>query len=167
MQKKQCISMKKVLSILLILFVLYSCQNANKKGDTLILQSENMNADNTTVIDINVEDHDFQQLGTVLRASAYVKLSPEPLLSTIKETRIENERIYIHDVMSRLICYDMEGKVVYQIDAKGAGPGEYVNINSFVINNHTKELVIYDNLKLSLLYYDLPNGKYIKNRKVL
>lgn len=111
----------------------------------------------------NRKERYFDELGTVVRTVSYIQLASEPLLSNIKEIRIDNERIYIHDATSRIICYDMQGKVIYKIDAKGAGPGEYVGINAFVINNQTKELIIYDNLKLSLLHYGLTNGKYIKS----
>lgn len=89
----------------------------------------------------NRKERYFDELGTVLRTVSYIQLASEPLLSNIKEIRIDNERIYIHDATSRIICYDMQGKVIYKIDAKGAGPGEYVGINAFVINNQTNKRI--------------------------
>lgn len=158
--------MKHILYFLLIVTALSACQNKKQKEKALQKASKSIDTSNMQLIKIEVENHDFEELGTVLRTSSYVQLAPEPLLSSIKEIRIENERIYVHDATSRIICYDMQGKVIYQIDKKGGGPGEYVGINDFVINTQSKELIIYDNLKLSLLYYGLADGKHLKTESL-
>ena len=72
----------------------------------------------------------------------------------------------MHDRLSRIICYDMQGNVIYKIDAKGAGPGEYTNVNAFVVNEQNRELVIFDNFRQSLFHYDADNGAYIKMQKL-
>ncbi|MEG0153660.1 MAG: 6-bladed beta-propeller, partial [Cellulosilyticaceae bacterium] len=118
--------MKHILYFLLIITALSACQNTKQKEEALQKASKSIDTSNMQLIKIEVENHDFEELGTVLRTSSYVQLAPEPLLSSIKEIRIENERIYVHDATSRIICYDMQGKVIYQIDKKGGGPGEYV-----------------------------------------
>lgn len=117
------------------------------------------------IIPVKVESNLFENLGNFLKANSYIQLASEPLLASIKQIQIKNDKIYIHDAISRIICYDMKGNVIFKIDAKGNGPGEYVGINAFMVNELTKELVIYDNLKLSLLFYDSNNGKYIKTKK--
>ena len=79
--------------------------------------------------------------------------------------QIKNEKIYVLDAFSRIVCYDMQGNVIFKIDAVGAGPGEYVRISAFAINEQSRELVIYDNPKTTLLYYNSDNGKHIKTEK--
>lgn len=156
--------MRNILLILILLF--YSCSGGNKKENEIPLQSEKIELDQLQIIPVEVEGNNFERLGDYLKVASYVKLASEPLLAAIKEIQIKNERIYIHDAMARVICYDMQGNVVFKIDRKGAGPGEYVGINAFVINENAKELVIYDNLKLSLLFYNSENGTFIQTKKL-
>jgi hypothetical protein len=80
---------------------------------------------------------------------------------------ISNGRIYIQDEMHRIVCYNMQGEVLFLIDSRGSGPHEYAGINAFAIDVNRKELVIYDNLKLSLMYYSSENGecKNARNRQ--
>ena len=127
---------------------------------------ESIATENLQTIAVEVEDFDFEKLGNFLEATSYIQLAAEPLLTSIQEVQIKNEKIYVHDRLSRIICYDMQGNVIYIIDAKGAGPGEYTNVNAFVVNEQNRELVIFDNFRQSLLYYDADNGAYIKMQKL-
>ncbi|WP_455592888.1 6-bladed beta-propeller [Bacteroides sp.] len=159
--------MKNASYIILVLLLFYSCSARNKKEEQLLqLQSEEIFTGKLQTIPVKVEDQNFEHLGDYLRTASYIQLAPEPLLSAIKEVQIKNGKIYIQDAMARIICYDMKGSVIFKIDAKGSGPGEYVGINAFVVNEKTYELVIYDNLKLSLLFYDSRNGRFIKTEKL-
>lgn len=58
-------------------------------------------------------------------------------------------------------------KMIFKIDAKGAGPGEYTDVNTFVINEQSRELIIYDNHKQSLLFYNADNGIFFKTQKLV
>lgn len=157
--------MKNTLYILLVLSLFYSCSGRNKKENQLQVQSEKIIKDKLQTIPVEVENQNFEHLGDYLKTSSYIQVAAEPLLAAIKEIQIKNDKIYIHDAMSRIICYDMKGNVIFKIDAKGSGPGEYVGISAFAVNEQTYELVIYDNLRLSLLYYDATTGKHIKTEK--
>lgn len=57
--------------------------------------------------------------------------------------------------------------MIFKIDAKGAGPGEYTDVNTFVINEQSRELIIYDNHKQSLLFYNADNGIFFKTQKLV
>lgn len=157
--------MKHIYYIIILFFSFYSCQSKNKKEYGLS-QIGNITTENLQTITVEVEDFNFENLGNFLEATSYIQLAAEPLLTSIQEVQIKNEKIYVHDRLSRIICYDMQGNVIYNIDAKGAGPGEYTNINAFVVNEQSRELVIFDNFRQSLLYYDADNGAYIKMQKL-
>lgn len=122
--------------------------------------------DSLQTITVEVEDFNFDNLGDILETTSYIQLAAEPLLASIEDIQIKNEKIYVHDRFARIICYDMQGNVIYKIDAKGAGPGEYTNVNAFVVNELSRELVIFDNLRQSILYYNADNGAYIKMQKL-
>lgn len=150
--------------ILTLLFFFCSCQHTNKK-DEAPLPKENISTEELQTISVEVENYNFENLGQYLKATAYVQLATEPLVGTIKDMQIKNDKIYLLDNFSRIICYDMRGNVIFKIDARGAGPGEYADASAFVINDKSKELVIYDNPQTTLLYYHSDNGKYIKTKK--
>ena len=157
--------MKHIYCIIILLLFFYSCQSKSKKEYGLS-QIENIATENLQAITVEVEDFDFEKLGNFLETTSYIQLAAEPLLTSIQEVQIKNEKIYVHDRLSRIICYDMQGNVIYIIDAKGAGPGEYTNVNAFVVNEQNRELVIFDNFRQSLLYYNANNGAYIKMQKL-
>lgn len=157
--------MKHIYCIIILLLFFYSCQSKSKKEYGLS-QIENIATENLQAIAVEVEDFDFEKLGNFLETTSYIQLAAEPLLTSIQEVQIKNEKIYVHDRLSRIICYDMQGNVIYKIDAKGAGPGEYTNVNAFVVNEQNRELVIFDNFRQSLLYYNANNGAYIKMQKL-
>lgn len=157
--------MKHIYCIIILLLFFYSCQSKSKKEYGLS-QIENIATENLQAITVEVEDFDFEKLGNFLETTSYIQLAAEPLLTSIQEVQIKNEKIYVHDRLSRIICYDMQGNVIYIIDAKGAGPGEYMNVNAFVVNEQNRELVIFDNFRQSLLYYNADNGAYIKMQKL-
>ena len=157
--------MKHIYYIIIFLLFFYSCQSKSKKEYGLS-QIENIVTENLQTIVVEVEDFDFEKLGNFLETTSYIQLAAEPLLTSIQEVQIKNEKIYVHDRLSRIICYDMQGNVIYKIDAKGAGPGEYTNVNAFVVNEQNRELVIFDNFRQSLFHYDADNGAYIKMQKL-
>lgn len=157
--------MKYIYCIIILLLFFYSCQSKSKKEYGLS-QIENIATENLQAITVEVEDFDFEKLGNFLETTSYIQLAAEPLLTSIQEVQIKNEKIYVHDRLSRIICYDMQGNVIYKIDAKGAGPGEYTNVNAFVVNEQNRELVIFDNFRQSLFHYDADNGAYIKVQKL-
>lgn len=157
--------MKHIYYIIIFLLFFYSCQSKSKKEYGLS-QIENIATENLQAIAVEVEDFDFEKLGNFLETTSYIQLAAEPLLTSIQEVQIKNEKIYVHDRLSRIICYDMQGNVIYKIDAKGAGPGEYTNVNAFVVNEQNRELVIFDNFRQSLFHYDADNGAYIKMQKL-
>ena len=157
--------MKHIYCIIILLLFFYSCQSKSKKEYGLS-QIENIATENLQAITVEVEDFDFEKLGDFLETTSYIQLAAEPLLTSIQEVQIKNEKIYVHDRLSRIICYDMQGNVIYKIDAKGAGPGEYTNVNAFVVNEQNRDLVIFDNFRQSLFHYDADNGAYIKMQKL-
>ena len=76
----------------------------------------------------------YDKLETILQPVSYVKLSAIPLLSRIKKIQIADERIYLWDMGAGIVCYDMSGELLFQLNVRGQGPGEYTDINAFAVN---------------------------------
>jgi len=121
-----------------------------------------MITDNVQSIPVHIEGDYFNHVEEYLRTTSYVKLAPEPLLTQIKDIHIANDKIFVWDQANQIVCYDMAGNVIYRIHAIGNGPGEYSAIHAFAINPDKAEIVIYDNSRVSLLYYSTLNGHYLR-----
>lgn len=156
--------MKRYSYILATLFLFCSCQSKSRMETHD--QGEHINTEHLQPIAVHIDNANFEQLGDYLKTTSYIQLAAEPLLASIREVQIKNERIYVHDQLARIICYDMQGNVTYKLDAKGGGPNEYTDINAFLVNEQTQELIIFDNRKQALLHYNANNGAYLKTSKL-
>ena len=75
---------------------------------------------------------------------------------------IENDLIYIADYKSKkIIAYGMDGSVGFVLDRLGRGPGEYLEIKSFTVNDAC--LYILDNFNRKVFVYDSFNGQFIRS----
>lgn len=155
--------MKNTTLLLLLCVFAISCRNENKEQRSL---DSRVSTGLLETITVNVDDYDFDETGKWLQTDKYVKLAPDPLLGAIEDIQIREGRIFIHDALARIVCYDMQGKVLWQIDARGAGPGEYTSIHDFAVNPEASEVMIYDNPALSLLFYDMKTGKFLRKEKL-
>lgn len=146
-------------SILLLIGLLFfqSCHSDKKT---------NSNAGEPLVINVTVNDSLYQDIDKNLSLSKLIRLDSEPMLTSIKRFRFANKRIYLTDETARLFCYDMDGKFIYKIDAQGNGPGEYSDISFFTINEEKKEIAVYDNMRAALLFYDMDEGKFLRNEQL-
>lgn len=154
--------MKHLFLILSIIFIT-SCHTTGKKEGIYNIESSFIITDKMQSIPVHIDENDyFNHVDDYLVATSYIKLAPEPLLTNINDIHILNDRIYVWDQADQIVCYDMQGNVIYRIHAIGNGPGEYSEIHAFAVNPDKAEMVIYDNHKISLIYYSTINGKYLR-----
>lgn len=142
--------------LFLLLFVaLCSCKEkkAVEKADSSPIVS--------STIHVELADTSFRQVDNLLMMDSYTILSNDIPLSDIRRILIEDDLIFILDRTPKIVCYNLDGEVVYQINQRGGGPEEYQNILDFVINKPLKQLIAYDSGKRRLVTYDLFTGKYL------
>lgn len=147
--------------ILIYLFVAVTLFGCKERIQPIFVKNMNIPA-----IKVEIADTSFTQVERLLETDKYVVLSSTIPLGAIKRIYVENERIYILDNEPKIICYDFEGKPLYQIASKGAGPKEFSNIIDFAVNSSKNQLTIYDSGKRRLVHYDLTNGKYKSDLKM-
>jgi hypothetical protein len=85
------------------------------------------------------------------------------LVANIKRIEVTDSIILIQDRLSQLFAFDKEGRFIARIGKNGQGPGEYVELSIFYVDD--KNVVIVDNGKNLLIKYDF-NGKYLKSEKI-
>jgi len=145
----------KVHTLLLGFFVLITSCTNNKKGNISI-------ADDSSVKKININSSDItkEEIGGFLTLDSYIILSNEEIIGEIERTIMTGEKIYLMDNTQRIFCYDMRGKMVFKIDRRGQGPGEYNHIADYSIDPISSRLLIYDDHLRKILICDLHTGDY-------
>ena len=85
------------------------------------------------------------------------------LIGSVDKLEVFDFHYYLLDKKNKKIwCYDLDGKYIFQIYKRGNGPGEYLNISDFTIDEVNKHILILDREIRKILYYDL-NGNHIKS----
>lgn len=152
----------------LLYFILMAvCVSACQGGKGYVPNlPDNVSTVSMRTIDVEITNSVYDHLDEWLEADRYVRLPTEPLIAEIRDIHVEDDKIFVHDKMHRLLCYDMDGEFLWKIDALGPGPGEYAGISHFAVNPDEKEVLLYDNLGQKLLYYGMRNGKFIRAERL-
>lgn len=146
--------MKKIFILTLVLIT--ACKAKEEK----LLQ-------NHSVHQIILEKHTKNRtLNDILSMEYYVVLSNKVVLGNIKKTIIWNDRIYIMDSQSKIVCFSITGKYLFQIFNKGRGPGEYMEIHNFAIDTKNEVVNVYCNSSQKLLSYSSKSGKFKTEQKM-
>ncbi len=76
------------------------------------------------------------------------------LINRVDDLRFTNDGIYICDKSNASILrFDLGGKFVHRYQHRGRGPGEYINIYQFDVNETTGNISIYDGSSNRVLVY--------------
>lgn len=143
----------KTASIIGLLLLTMSCGKVADKefGDPIVL-------------DLTKDPVDMKLSDFVERVShIYLENTSEALIGNIDKIVYNNERFYILDrsIAKKVLVFDSSGKFLFKIGALGGGPGEFVEVTSFTIDNRNDMLYVYDCTNLSISKFD-KDGKFIE-----
>lgn len=80
---------------------------------------------------------------------------------------MQDSLLLFHDPYNKQIhIFTKNGKFVNALDKQGRGPGEYIDIESFAVNEFDSQLVVYDHSRKKLVYYTVPELKHIKTEPI-
>lgn len=90
------------------------------------------------------------------------------LLGKVNKIFATNDIIYVLDMRytKKIFAFNKEGKYLNSIGHRGKGPGEYLSINDFIVDEKRNTLQILDSELRKVLIYDAINGKFIKEFKL-
>src|SRR5690554_5783727 len=105
------------------------------------------------------------EINEAIKEISYLKISTDnkSYIGTISKLLIEDDKIFVLDGEQALaiFVFEMNGKLLYKIDAYGSGPGEFRAPRDIDIDKENKALVVYDMAGIKLCYYSLDKGAYI------
>jgi hypothetical protein len=93
-------------------------------------------------------------LSNIGKELSYIPLetTPECLIQSIRKILFSDSYIFISE-FKRLLQFDKNGKFIRQIGSAGSGPGEYLSIGDFCIDEQKKEIYIIFSSATRLLIY--------------
>lgn len=152
---------KKIYIITLILwsisslYTLTSCSN-KKEQATAVDQSLFFDASQVdTLLSETIQRIDFLALEATDNSDVF----------GVSKMVIKNDLIFMGDYHSgRIVVYDMNGKVKYVLNAKGAGPQEYLELKSFAVDE--RNIYTLDNSRHTVNSYDCLTGKFKQSQKL-
>ncbi|PKO98453.1 MAG: hypothetical protein CVU13_09855 [Bacteroidetes bacterium HGW-Bacteroidetes-8] len=110
--------------------------------------SSNNNAAALKIIDIENSINTIQvvKLSEVANSIEYIPLetSDSILIGNISKIVCENNKIYVSDNSDKLFVFDREGMHLRTLNRKGRGPGEYVVLRSFKVDDVTGNILVLD-----------------------
>ena len=141
--------MKKTPFILIVLSILISCGNIDKKAHHDVPH---------IYIDVDSSEH-YMDLAEFLDTSFYrvipLETTPECLVGNeIKKVFYRNGRIYVWEEQSKgVFMFDENGNYLNKIQTPGEGPQDYIQIDNVCITDNY--IYIRDDYGQKVLYYDL------------
>lgn len=85
------------------------------------------------------------------------------LMGNINKMQISDDTIFILDTMiaKKILVFNMDGKHIQQIGKFGRGPGEYLQIMDFTVNEKDKQIVVLD-VGNKIHTYSIHTGEYLR-----
>ena len=144
-------------TILLYLLILWGCQSNRVTVDTSGM---------TTVPITNDRETDARELVSEME---FVALAPtgETMIGEVNELLVTDEHIIVVDKYQSkaVFIFDRRGVLTGTINRLGKGPHEYIDISHVALMPDNQSLVLYDNQRSRVLFYDL-KGDYIKQQPI-
>ncbi len=104
------------------------------------------------------------KLSDIASGIEYIRLetNPDCMMGSISRLMMFNDRFYIRDdsQYTTIFCFDKKGKFISRFERSGKGPGEYIGINCFYIDEDKEQMVIYDRRQGKILRYSI-NGDFV------
>ena len=135
------------------LMAVYAVTGCNQKNTE---ESTNLTP---IVVDWNYKDLDYSHWVEDSVLVVPLETKDDCLIGEITYLVYQNHKIYVGDNLSKAVyVFDEKGRLLSMLRAVGNGPEEYLNIAAFTVMD--SRLVIYDNLKRKILFYD-ENGSFL------
>jgi hypothetical protein len=123
-------------------------------------------ANNPSLQKINIPKEEVIN-NDIVESASYIFLDSEYLIGNISRILFFENNIYIHDEMTnRIVAFSMKGKYLFHIDQKGKGPGEYLKLSDFAIDEAKRNILIFDENSHKILRYSIDGQKFIHEQKI-
>ncbi|TKG94489.1 6-bladed beta-propeller [Puteibacter caeruleilacunae] len=149
--------MKYLFSIVLFLSII-SCRNDN------VVTISNKKVEKTHVINVPKGEVDNN---VFLKEAKYIFLDSSHMLGKIQRILFSNDKIFIHDVIANaVVVYSETGNYLFHIKNIGKGPGEYLELKDFTIDENNKQLVLFAPKLHKVIRYSIETKQFIGEEEI-
>ncbi|MHC1780737.1 MAG: 6-bladed beta-propeller [Bacteroidales bacterium] len=122
---------------ILLSVAIISCNSGANKG---------VNSNRVIDIEKSIGSIEVVNLSEVAKSINYIPLetNDSALISNISKIICENDKIYVSDNSDKLYIFDLNGKYLNTLNRKGRGPGEYINLRNFKVDEKSGNILILD-----------------------
>jgi hypothetical protein len=147
----------------LILFIFAISCNPDKKKETI-------RNDNVYTVDFdNIPKEEKIPVSYLFKKVTPIPLetTDESLIGYINEVQVFDGKIFVLDKSYAygVFMFDMDGKFIRKFGRTGQGPGEYLYLTDFTIDEINKEIYLLDRDNNCVFIYDIDTGKYKRRIK--
>jgi hypothetical protein len=145
------------ITLFLSLFVIISCNNRDtaSRRDSTVKYIKALNGETDTPENpLRFEDVVIVPLET----------NDDILIGNISNVIVTDTLIFISDWNDKLFVFGKDGKFKNMIGTKGRGPGEYVTIGTFFVDEFNSHVVIVDQMSFAFHYYET-DGRFKSKKK--
>ena len=151
-------SMRNQCLVFCMFSIFISCNNNEVSFKSLI---ENKNLIKLSINSIS--DNPSIEIDSLIDSIYYIKpqVSDNSLIGEYSKILFEDNKVFILEnskTNKAVYAFAMDGKFLFNINARGDGPGEYVSIHDFYVDANNKQVGILD--RSQILKYDY-KGKFI------
>jgi len=143
--------------LVLSIFTLFCCSNER------LSEPANFQNNIQNKINIDFEEAVADKLSSIVSEVKYLELeeSDQSLIGSIDDILFVDDQIFILDrTGEKILAFNISGKHLFNINKKGGGPEEYVNLIDFTYDHTSQSIVISTYSKI--LWYDL-GGHFVKS----
>jgi len=158
---------KKVTFISLLVIIIISvtiCFIFNKKEES-VLQNDSDPDFKPYVMDLSNSINNIVEIpvSTIAKEIEYIPLETrtESLLDEVVKVTLADSFIFVSDV-KKLLQFDRQGRFIRQIGSIGRGPGEYISVSDFSVDNRKEVVYIYSTNSDNMLIFNF-KGNFIKS----
>ncbi len=102
-----------------------------------------------------------------IESANYIFLDSKFPIGKISRILFFKNNIYIHDrITDQIVVFSMKGKYLFHINQKGKGPGQYLKLNDFTIDETRNSIMIFDGYSGKILSYSIAERKFINEHKI-
>lgn len=95
-----------------------------------------------------------------------LETTPASLIGKISRIVYNKEKIYILDVVTNSVfIFNSTGKFLNKIHAIGSGPGKFIGLRDFSLDEENKRLILHSHRPYKLMYYSL-EGTFLSEEQL-
>ncbi len=141
--------MKIYIYILVLISVIYNCSDNKKRNN------KNRTFENLEIIGVNLDNMKKISLSEIYSSVKWIKLESNNnnVIGEIVKLEVLKDKFYIQSD-NFIDIFTNNGKFINRISNSGRGPGEYISLSDFFVDEKDESILVYDSKSKKIIKYN-------------